>query len=229
MSRAESSGPRRGHDGYDRFPPGFFERSDETDDADFYRPPRLVTHIDDGAIAAVATLYRDLGIDGRVLDLMGSWISHFARAPRELVVLGMNRAELAANAAASDSVTHDLNRDPFLPFPDDDFDEVVCAVSVDYLVQPLEVFADVARVLRPGGRFVCTFSNRCFPTKVIRGWLMASEEQRCSLVATYFALAGGFRPATIDQRLIGRPGDPLYAVWAEVEARSYAAPSTSGP
>ena len=44
----------------------------------------------------------------------------------------------------------------------------------------------MARVLRPGGTFVCTFSNRCFPTKAIRGWLLMSDRQHCDLVAEYF-------------------------------------------
>ena len=38
----------------DVFPPGFFAREDESPDGEFYGPPRLVTHIDDGAIAAVS-------------------------------------------------------------------------------------------------------------------------------------------------------------------------------
>ena len=59
------------------FPPGFFDRADASSDAAFYRPLRLVTHIDDGAIAAVGALYDELGIDGEVLDLMSSWVSHF--------------------------------------------------------------------------------------------------------------------------------------------------------
>ena len=88
----------------------------------------------------------------------------------------MNRDELAANPAASERVVHDLNVDPTLPFADDSFDAVVCCVSVDYLVRPIEVFRDVRRVLRPGGPFVCTFSNRLFPTKAIRGWLATDDE-----------------------------------------------------
>ena len=64
----------------DGFPDGFFARADETPDAAFYGAARLVTHIDDGAIAAVGALYDELGIDGDVLDLMSSWVSHF-RAP----------------------------------------------------------------------------------------------------------------------------------------------------
>ena len=46
---------------HDVFPDGFFDRADPAPDADFYAPPRLVTHIDDGAIAAVGALYDELG------------------------------------------------------------------------------------------------------------------------------------------------------------------------
>jgi hypothetical protein len=59
------------------FPPGFFDRADPADDADFYASTRLVTHIDEGAIRAVGELYGELALDGTVLDLMGSWVSHF--------------------------------------------------------------------------------------------------------------------------------------------------------
>jgi SAM-dependent methyltransferase len=197
------------------FPPGFFERADPTADRDFYVVPRLVTHIDEGAIASVGALYDELGLDGRVLDLMGSWVSHFTSAPAELTVLGMNAAELGANPAAHATVVHDLNADPRLPFPDGAFDAVVCCVSVDYLVRPIEVFADVARVVPPGGPFVCTFSNRCFPTKAIRGWLLTTDEQHCELVAEYFRRAGRWDEPRIELRTDpGAPGDPLFAVWA---------------
>ncbi len=90
---------------------------------------------------------------------MGSWVSHFRTPPARLTVLGMNSEEVEANPAASDTVIHDLNADPRLPFADATFDAVVCCVSVDYLTRPVEVFTDVARVLRPGGPFVCTFST----------------------------------------------------------------------
>src|SRR4029079_18518593 len=107
------------------FPPGFFDRADPSSDAAFYRPLRLVTHIDDGAIAAVGALYEELGIDGDVLDLMSSWVSHFTRPPRRLVVLGMNAEELAANPAAAEVYVHDLNADPRIPLADESMDDVV--------------------------------------------------------------------------------------------------------
>ena len=43
-------------------------------------------------------------------------------------------------------------------------------MSVDYLTRPLEVFAEMRRVLKPGGLAVMSFSNRCFPTKGEPGW-----------------------------------------------------------
>jgi SAM-dependent methyltransferase len=198
---------------YERFPTGFFHRSDAAPDEHFYAPTRLVTHIDDGAIAAVGELYDDLGLNGTVLDLMSSWVSHFRTKPAQLTVLGMNPQELDNNPMADVRVTRDLNADPSLPFADGSFDAVVCCVSVDYLVRPLEVFDEVARVLRPGGPFACTFSNRCFPTKAIAGWLATSDAQHCEIVATYFRLANGFGPPTT-KRCTTTGIDPLYAVWA---------------
>jgi SAM-dependent methyltransferase len=197
------------------YPQGFFDRADGADDAAFYGPERLVTHIDDGAIAAVGALYDELGIGGRVLDLMSSWVSHFTAAPDDLVVLGMNERELTANSQAASHVVHDLNRDPSLPFGDSDFDAAVCCVSVDYLVRPVEVFRDVARVLRPGAPFVVTYSNRCFPTKAIRAWLATDDAGRAAIVRSYFERSGGFTAPTAQLRTpLDQRGDPLWAVWA---------------
>ncbi|HEY1741170.1 MAG TPA: methyltransferase domain-containing protein [Acidimicrobiia bacterium] len=199
---------------YERFPEWFFDRDDRAADGDFYREPRLVTHIDDHAIAAVGALYDELAITGDVLDLMSSWVSHFRAAPRSLTVLGMNGTELDANPMATNRVVHDLNLEPSLPFAGATFDAVTCCVSVDYLVRPLEVFDDVARVLRPGGRFVCTFSNRLFPTKAIRGWRVSDDATHCAIVSTYFELAGAYEPAEAVDAAGESGHDPLYAVWA---------------
>ena len=196
------------------FPPGFFDRADESPDTIFYAPDRLVTHIDDGAIAAVGQLYDELELTGEVLDVCSSWISHLRSPPRRLVAMGMNETELRSNELASNWVVKDLNVDPTLPFDDGSFDAVTCCVSVDYLTRPMEVFADVARVLRPGGPFVVTFSNRCFPTKAIRGWLSTDDEGHCAIVTTYFEFTAGFDAPVAQLRNHGARTDPLYAVVA---------------
>ncbi len=213
----------------DVFPSWFFDRDDPSPDDRFYRSPRLVTHIDDGAIAAVGDVYAELGIDGggarpaRVLDLMSSWVSHFRVPPAELVVLGMNAAELDANAAATERVVQDLNADPDLPFPDASFDAVVCVVSIDYLVRPVEVLAEAARVLRPGAPVVVTYSNRCFPSKAIHGWLATDDEGHGVIVSEYLRLAGGFDAPQVALRTPSTryAGDPL---WAVVARRSVGQP-----
>ena len=174
-----------------------------------------MTHIDDGAIASVGALYEELGIRGAVLDVMSSWVSHFRAPPEALTVLGMNAAELAANPQARDWIVHDLNAQPALPFTDDSFDHATCCVSVDYLTRPVEVFREVARVVRPGGLFVCTFSNRLFATKAIRGWLYATDEERCQIVQGYFREAGTWgEPSVRRCASVAQAGDPLFGVWA---------------
>jgi len=214
LARVSDAGP---------YPAWFFDRDDPAPDERFYRPARLVTHIDHGAVAAVGDLYAELGVDGsaagerRVLDLMSSWVSHLRPAPSELVVLGMNAAELAANSMATERVVQDLNLDPGLPFDDASFDAVLCCVSIDYLVRPVEVLAEAARVLRPGAPVVLTFSNRCFPTKAVHGWLATDDAGRCALVADYLRRAGAFAEPEVSLRTPARRsyrGDSLYAVVA---------------
>ncbi len=200
------------------FPPDHYHRADESDDGTFYMMPRMVAHIDANAIAATTALYREiLPPDAVALDLMSSRYSHLPE-PRgvylsRVVGLGMNAAELAANPQLDAHVVHDLNTDPRLPFDDGAFDAVLCAVSVQYLQQPVAVFAEVARVLRPGGVVAITFSNRCFPTKAVAVWTQTTDAQHGELVRSYLASADGFTDIAVSQRNT-RGGDPLYAVTA---------------
>lgn len=195
-------------------PPGAFDRVDESDDAYFYVPVRLVTHIDEGAIAALADFYANvLPQDGALLDLMSSWVSHLPDdfAVAELVGHGMNAEELAANPRLTRSFVQDLNREPALPLADAHFDGAMCCVSVQYLQQPVAVFAEVRRVLKPGAPFVVSFSNRCFPTKAVAVWRGLDLRGHAALVRLYLERAGF--PA-VEGRVLadGSYCDPLIAV-----------------
>ena len=89
-----------------------------------------------------------------LLDLASSSHSHYPTLPNatRVAVHGMNAAELAANPAATlQRVVADLNERPALPFADGGFDFVTMAASVGYLTRPREVFAEMHRVLKPGG------------------------------------------------------------------------------
>ena len=197
-------------------PAGMFQRLDESPDVEFYAVPRFVTHIDDGAIAAVTRLYRErLSAGAAVLDLMSSWVSHLPPdvAYGRVVALGMNAEELAANPRADAWVVHDLNAEPRLPFAADEFDAAAICVSIDYLVHPVEVLRDLGRVVRAGGPLVITFSNRCFPTKVIAAWRWLDDDGHVALVARFLTEAERWMAIEALDRSPGE-GDPLFAVVA---------------
>jgi SAM-dependent methyltransferase len=216
-ARQQRGLPTRPRKGDDLLPPEAYARHDESPDDQFYSFPRKVVHIDEGAITALGRLYAErLPAGGRVLDLMSSWRSHLPEdlRLREVVGLGMNAEEMAANPQLTRSIVHDVNLDARLPFADEEFDGVVCAVSIQYLTDPLSVFREVRRVLRPGAPFVVSFSNRCFPTKAVAVWLGTSDRQHVELVCAYFRAAGGWSDVTEEDRSPDDLGDPLYAVWA---------------
>jgi SAM-dependent methyltransferase len=199
-------------------PPEAFRRYDEDPDPLFYAQPRLVTHIDDAAIAAVTRLYRELfPAGGAILDLMSSWVSHLPDdvAYRRVVGLGLNREELDANPRLDARVVQDLNREPRLPFADAEFDGAAICVSIQYLTQPVAVLRDVGRVLRPGAPLVVTFSNRCFPTKAVAIWQALDDAGHARLVRYYLRAAGNWEAIEALDRSPRRPGgDPLFAVVA---------------
>ena len=194
--------------------PDLFARIDPSDDQLFYLVARKVVHIDPGAIEALRQRYRELlPQGGTVLDLMSSWRSHLPDGVcGEVTGLGMNTEEMADNPQLDRFVVHDLNREPHLPFSDGSFDAVVCAVSVQYLVQPAAVFTDVGRLLRPGGLFIVSFSNRCFPTKAVAGWLYGSDAQHRAMVRAYFERSEQFD--RIADEFVETADDPLFVIWA---------------
>ncbi len=199
------------------FPPQYFERVDEADDSEFYSFPRLVVHIDDNAIAAVGRMFRDLiPLDSEVLDLMSSWRSHWpaGHPKRRMVGLGLNAPEMEDNPDLDHYVVHNVNKDPVLPFEDESFDAVVITVSAQYLTRPIETFQQINRILRPGGRFIVTFSNRMFPTKAVLIWRQSSDRGRAELVSSYMEAAGNFSDirAGFVNPDDSPPADPLFAV-----------------
>ena len=201
-------------------PAELFLRADESNDADFYSLPRLVTHIDDATIDSLTEFYRQVLSDGAdVLDLMSSWVSHLPpdRTLGRVAGLGMNTAELETNPRLTEFCVHDLNVEPKLPYADASFDAVLNAVSVQYLTRPLEVYAEVARVLRPGGISVVAMSHRCFPTKAIAAFRAMDPAQRVQLVGAYHTAAGDFESPDFEDRSPGG-ADPLWILRARRSA-----------
>ncbi len=203
------------------------DKLDPTNDSLFYDQPRFVTHVDEGFIGQLRELYRQkLPAQGRIFDMMSSWVSHL---PEEMEFAhveghGLNAAELAKNPRLNHYFVQNLNQNQKLPLVDADFDAVINCVSVQYLQQPEAIFAEVHRILKPGGLAIFSFSNRMFYQKAIAAWRDGSEGDRVELVKAYFQSVTGFStPEIIAKKSLGGllpwfgSGDPFYVVLAQKE------------
>jgi SAM-dependent methyltransferase len=142
----------------------------------------MLSGMDEAAVAALRDLYSDLQIDGRVLDLGGDGQHHFEVPPDELVEF--DGPDVSA-----------------LPYPDGAFDDVVCLLGGrNAAVKGLD---EVARVLKPGGHFVCAFVGG------------ADDSGRMRKLRKAFDAAPAFAGAQSDLRTsLTGSGDRLWAVWA---------------
>ena len=197
----------------EEMPEHWFDRVDSSADERFYLQPRMVAHIDDATIEQLSEFYGSFipaGAD--VLDLMSSWISHL---PDDLPLgrvagLGMNAEELDNNKQLSDWCVHNLNTQPVLPYANHAFDRILIAVSIQYLVKPVEVLTSAKEVLKPGGRICIAMSHRLFPTKAIAAFQRLAANDRIQLVM-YYLTAAGF----VDVEFVDRSppnADPLWLV-----------------
>ncbi|AFZ11069.1 Methyltransferase type 11 [Crinalium epipsammum PCC 9333] len=198
---------------------------DDTEDSLFYSSPRFVTHVDEGFIQQLTDLYRSrLQPNTRIFDMMSSWVSHL---PEEIKFAhveghGLNAEELARNPQLNHYFVQNLNENPKLPLPDQNFDAVVNTVSVQYLQYPEAVFSEIYRILKPGGIAIFSFSNRMFYQKAIQSWREGSEGSRVELVKSYFQSVPGFSTPEVIVHKSNTPnflqwlgassGDPFYAV-----------------
>lgn len=205
-----------------------FQRADNVIDSEFYSQPRHINHLDEAAQAQLKSVYHDLiPAHSVVLDLMSSINSHIDQrlAIKKITGLGLNKKELEANPLLDERIIHDINQDQRLPFDDASFDIVVCSLSIEYITQPSTLFDEIARILRPGGRFIISFSNRWFPTKAVQVWNNLHDFERIGLVMEYFIASAHFTDInTYSFRGMPRPdndkhntplSDPIYAVWAD--------------
>lgn len=200
---------------------------DPTSDRDFYLHPRFVTHVDEGFIDQLTQLYRaQLAPQTRILDLMSSWVSHL---PEEMDFAhveghGMNEEELAKNPRLDHYFVQNLNENPKLDLEASSFDAVLMTVSVQYLQYPEAVFAEIARILKPKGIIIVSFSNRMFSQKAIAIWRDNSDLGRLSLVKRYLQSTEGLEEPQVIAKTSTVPSflqmlgvgaaDPFYAVLA---------------
>src|SRR5690606_30239854 len=61
--------------------------------------------------------------------------------------------------------------------------------------QPVTVFREIGRVLKPGCPLVVAYSNSCFPTKAVATGQYRNDSVHADLIGTYADEAGCFDPA----------------------------------
>lgn len=208
-----------GEDQPDGLNEAHFARVDEGPDSGFYTMPRMVAHIDDAARAALASYFAArLPPGGKILDLMSACVSHLPEDVAYGLVagLGMNAYELRENPQLDAGLVQDINAVPTLPFADGAFDACAISVSVQYLTDPVAVFAEIARVLAPGGFCHVSYSNRMFPTKAVAIWRMLGDQDHARLIGHYFETSGAFdTPQLADISPAPGQSDPLWVVSAK--------------
>lgn len=193
-----------------------FLRKIETDDPVFYDAIETRPVVDQVAVEQLRQFYsHNLSDDMDILDLMSGPDSYLPRELQSVNVtgLGLKETDLQANSALNQSLIHDLNQNPQLPFEDEQFDAVICAFSVEYMTQPIAVFQQVARILKPGGTFLVAFSDRYFEKKVITLWDDVHKFERIGLVLEYFRQSQQFESLYAEsiRGLVRNQDDPFTA------------------
>ena len=173
----------------------------------------------------------------RVLDVCGGTADLSIMAARQIgagglcVVYDINRAMLkagqpkAARTPGGERIHFTQGDAEHITFPDHTFDAAMVGFGIRNVTHMEQGFREMHRVLKPGGTFVVTFSNRWFPPKVIKVWQDAHEFERVGLVMEYFLRDGLFgdlhtrsirglpRPADDAHAHQRDASDPVYAVW----------------
>lgn len=204
-------------------------KPDASDDSLFYAQPRFVQHLDGAFRNRLTSLYRQhIPANAVLLDLMSSWVSHLPEDIRygEVIGHGLNRAELEANPRLDRHWIQDLNRDQSLPLQQDSVDAALTVAGWQYLQYPEAVACELWRVLRPGGQWIISFSNRMFLQKAPQIWTDAGDREHLLTVARVLVAQGWPKPELIAEATraqgplgwVGAHGDPFFAVIARKPA-----------
>ena len=203
-----------------------FARTDESDDGAFFSIPDLAPFWDDQANQVVAGLYRQLIPSAAlVLDLMAGAHTPLQDAGVSTLSIhcaGLNRAELAFNPMCSEYRELNVNLDLPLPYPDQQYDCVLIHAAIEYAVHPMILFREIARILKPHGRLIVTFSPRCVAAKATAIWRELDAFERHALLRYYLKQSGawhkigGFSLRGLQHA--GADSDPVHALWAQKTA-----------
>lgn len=169
------------------------EKIDLADDQIFYSNPRYVHHLSLSFRDRLTNLYsKYLFAHHVILDLMSSWVSHLPRDMKFQSVIGhgLNKDELNSNKLLNRSWTQDLNINQTLPLEDLSIDAVLIVAGWQYLQFPEFIAEEVYRVVKQGGIFMISFSNRAFWSKAPNIWSESNMVQRSEYITSILEQIG---------------------------------------
>lgn len=206
-----------------------FQRLDPSDDARAWAGSGTLLDAEaDRQMGAM--LSRVLKPGMRVLDLMSGRDSHIPESicGIEVIGIGVDRDAMAANTRLSEYVVQDVNASPELPWPNHHFDAVIGSFAFEYLADPIHSIAELARLTRPGGGILFTFTDQFHPAKCIGIWNDLHPFERLGLVLEILRRNGDFsslhsetarffpRPADDPEYARKLFSDTVYAAWGTV-------------
>ncbi len=156
----------------------------------------------------------DLGMMGtlaepgvRVLDVgtgTGSLLSDLAAAGARVLALDLSlpmlaRARTQGRARSGGEIAYCCGAAEALPLPDGVCDVVHCAMVLQHVARPARVVAELARVLRPGGRVAvtsfCAHHQEWMRSELAHQWLGFTHTEM-----DRFFMSAGLRPVNWLQR-----------------------------
>ncbi len=199
-------------------------RTDPTPDCQFYSRPGVSPPIDQKAASLIRELLEKVLPPGPVLELFCPGQS---LVPPGYPVVALSPCQPQVKPGGEERIIQDLNKDPRLPFKDGSFAAAVINLTLPYLLRPFALAREVARVLKPKGVFIMTFTDRYLPTRATELWIDLHPFERMGYALEILLESGSFghletysargfpRPAHDPLFPQRREADPVFAVWGK--------------
>ena len=161
----------------------------------------------------------------KILELQCDDLSHLSSNYQTglLVGIGHNEELLSKNERLDTYSVQDLNKDMVLPYEENSFDDAICSLSIDSLIDALAIMKEVARVVNKGGMFCIIFSDDYQSDQSIDLWKQLHPFEKMQLVLEYFRKTGLFSNLnTLSKRNFSqstndkKASSNIYAVWGSV-------------